>query len=131
MSVQRKSYSQLDAEIQALINKKNALIDESATLFCKSVLTKENKNKIAELKSDEIKLVGKKVAASIDDIIKSVRKQADDKDVLRPESAKSAPRTEPVKYKFDVPSAAKKPATDARPSGVPSPVTGAGNSHQD
>lgn len=131
MSVQRKSYSQLDAEIQALINKKNALIDESATLFCKSVLTKENKNKIAELKSDEIKLVSKKVAASIDDIIKSVRKQADDKDVLRPESAKSVPRTEPVKYKFDVPSAAKKPATDARPLGVPSPVTGAGNSHQD
>ena len=115
MSTQRKSYSQLDAEIQALIDKKNALIDESAALFCKAILTKENKNRIAELTTDEIKAVGKKVAASIDDIIKSVRKQADDKDALRPHPAKITPKVETVKQKVDLSSVTIKPAADSRP----------------
>lgn len=130
MGTKRKSYSQLDAEIQALIDKKNAIVDEAAAVFTKALLTQEVRNQLAVLPNDELKLVGKKVAASITDTIKSVTKKADDKDALRPESAKNAPKKETVTYKFDVPSAAKKPATDARPSGAPSPVTGAVNSHQ-
>lgn len=129
MSTQRKSYSQLDAEIQALINKKNALIDESATLFCKSVLTKENKNKIAELKPDEIKLVGKKVATTIDDIIKSVKKTVDEKDALRPHPAKTTPKAEPNKQGIDLSSVVIKPATASRSMDVVSERTGAAIQH--
>lgn len=129
MSTQRKSYSQLDAEIQALIDKKNALIDESAALFCKAILTKENKNRIAELTTDEIKAVGKKVAASIDDIIKSVRKQADDKDALRPHPAKITPKVETVKQKVDLSSVTIKPAADSRPLGVTPAGTGTAIQH--
>ena len=47
-----------------------------------------------------------------------------------PGIAKNAPKKEPVTYKFDVSSAAKKTAADARLSGASSPVTGAVNSHQ-
>ena len=130
MGTKRKSYSQLDAEIQALIDKKNAIVDEAAAVFTKALLTQEVRNQLAVLPNDELKLVGKKVAASITDTIKSVTKKADDKDALRPESAKNAPKKGAVTYKFDVPSAAKKTAADARLSGASSPVTGAVNSHQ-
>lgn len=118
MASQRKSYQQLDAEIQALIAKKNALLEGSAELLCKSILTKEVKAKIAELTNDDIRAVGKKVAASIDDIIKSVRKQADDKDALRPHPAKITPKVETVKQKVDLSSVTIKPAADSRPLGV-------------
>ena len=131
MGSQRKTYAQLEAEIQALIQKRDAVIAESAETFSKAVLSKDVKNRISKESTDVIKAVGKKVAASIDQFIDEVKKQADDKDALRPESAKNASKKELVNYKFDVPSAAKKPATDARPSGASSPVTGAGNSHQD
>lgn len=131
MGTQRKTYAQLDAEIQALIKKREEVLEGSADILSKAILTKEVKNKIAMEPTDVVKAAGKKIAASIDKYIDEAKKQADDKDALRPESAKNVPKKETVTYKFDVPSAAKKPAADARPSGAPSPVTGAGNLHQD
>lgn len=98
--------------------------DFTQVYLLKAVLSKDVKNRISKESTDVIKAVGKKVAASIDQYIDEVKKQADDKDVLRPEPAKNASKKEPVIYKFDVPSAAKKPVANARPLGVPSPVTG-------
>ncbi len=129
MASQRKSYQQLETEIQALIAKKNALLEGSAELLCKSILTKEVKAKIAELPNDDIRAIGKKVAASIDDIIKSVRKQADDKDALRPHSAKSAPKGEATKQGIDLSSVVIKSATASHPAGVAPAGTGAAIQH--
>ncbi len=129
MASQRKSYQQLDAEIQALIAKKNALLEGSAELLCKSILTKEVKAKIAELTNDDIRAVGKKVAASIDDIIKSVRKQADDKDALRPHPAKNSSKAEPTKQGIDLSSVVIKSATASHPVGAASTETGAAIQH--
>lgn len=129
MASQRKSYQQLETEIQALLAKKNALLEDSAELFCKSLLTKEVKAKIAELPNDDIRAIGKKVAASIDDIIKSIKSKADDKDALRPHSAKTTPKAEPVKQKVDLSSVTIKPAADSRPLDVVSERTGAAIQH--
>ena len=129
MASQRKSYQQLETEIQALLAKKNALLENSAELFCKSVLTKEVKAKIAELPNDDIRAIGKKVAASIDDIIKSIKRKADDKDALRPYSAKTAPKGETTKQGIDLSSVVIKSATASHPAGVASAGTGAAIQH--
>lgn len=130
MASQRKSYQQLDAEIQALIAKKNALLEGSAELLCKSILTKEVKAKIAELTNDDIRAVGKKVAASIDDIVKSVRKQADAKGAPRPHPANVAPKDDVQKHKIDLKNAVLEPVSGARTLGASSAGMGAAERHQ-
>lgn len=129
MASQRKSYQQLDAEIQALIQKKNALLEGSAELFCKSILTKEVKAKIAELPNDDIRVVAKKVAVTLDDIIKSIKSKADDKDALRPYSAKTAPKGETTKQGIDLSSVVIKSATASHPAGVAPAGTGTAIQH--
>ncbi len=83
MGSSRKSYAQLEAEIQALIKKREAVIEDSAEILRKAILTKEVKNRIAAEPTDIIKTVGKRIAESINKYIDDAKKQADVQDVQK------------------------------------------------
>lgn len=130
MGSSRKSYAQLEAEIQALIKKREAVIEDSADILKKAILTKEVKNRIATEPTDIIKAVGKKIAESIDKYIDDAKKQADAKGASRPHPAKSAPKVEPKKHSIDFSSAVLEPDIGAHPSGASSTGTHAAEKHQ-
>ncbi len=130
MGTSRKSYAQLEAEIQALIKKREAVIEDSADILKKAILTKEVKNRIATEPTDIIKAVGKKIAESIDKYIDEAKKQADAKGAPRPHPAKNTPEEEPKKHKIDYSSATLESASGARSSGASSAGTQAAEKHQ-
>ncbi len=130
MGSSRKSYAQLEVEIQALIKKREAVIEDSAEILRKAILTKEVKNRIAAEPTDIIKTVGKRIADSIDKYIDDAKKQADVKDAPRPHLANVAPRDDVQKHKIDLKNAVLEPVSGARPLGASSAGTGAAERHQ-
>ncbi len=65
MAKQRRTRAALEQEIQKLIDERKASEEKAAALFAKAFLTKEMKNKIADMSDTEIKEMAKKMADEV------------------------------------------------------------------
>lgn len=65
MAKSRRTRAALEQEIQKLLDEKKASEEKAAALFAKAFLTKEMKNKIADMSDDEIKDMAKKMADEV------------------------------------------------------------------
>ena len=65
MAKQRRTRAALEQEIQKLIDERKASEEKAAALFAKAFLTKEMKNKIADMSDAEIKEMAKKMADEV------------------------------------------------------------------
>lgn len=73
MAKQRRTRAALEQEIQKLIDERKASEEKATALFAKAFLTKEMKNKIADMSDAEIKEMAKKMA----DEVKAVTQNKD------------------------------------------------------
>ena len=65
MPKSRRTRKALDMEIQKLIDEKKKSEEKAAAVFAKAFLTKEMKNKIADMTDDEIKKLARDLAAKM------------------------------------------------------------------
>ena len=65
MKRSRQTRAQLEAEIQALLGKKEKLADDAAKVFSKALFTKDVKDVMMDLDDDQLKSMAKAVAAFI------------------------------------------------------------------
>ena len=65
MAKQRRTRAALEQEIQKLIDERKASEEKAAALFAKAFLTKEMRNKIADMSDAEIKEMAKKMADEV------------------------------------------------------------------
>ena len=65
MAKSRRTRAALEQEIQKLIDERKASEEKAAALFAKAFLTKEMRNKIADMSDAEIKEMAKKMADEV------------------------------------------------------------------
>lgn len=130
MGSSRKSYAQLEKEIQALIKQQDAVLDASANLFMRSLMTSEIKRTLSKEDSDVVKKTAKKIAESLPDFIEKAKKQVDEKEAPRQNPAKGMLKADENKSKSDAPSVALKTAYEAPSIGATSAVKESAAQHR-